>query len=57
MPFVVSIPSAIRYWYQELKYERKGLTCPVEYDAVWFEDAATQCGRWAVNYIENKKAK
>ena len=34
MPFLVSIPSAIRYWYRELKYERKSLIPPTDYDAI-----------------------
>ena len=55
MLFLVSLPSAIRYWYRELKYERKNLTCPTDYDAVWFEDAATQCGSYVINYLETKK--
>lgn len=44
MPFVVCIPSAIRYWYRELKYHRKGLTPPTEYDDAWFEGDATKRG-------------
>ncbi len=41
---VVALPSAIRYWYRELKYIRKGKTPPTEYDAVWFEGSATRIG-------------
>jgi hypothetical protein len=55
MPFVVSLPSAIRYWIIYFKYDRKGLTCPYEYDSIWFEDAATQCGNYAVHYLETKQ--
>ena len=44
MPFVVCIPSMIRYWYRELKYRRKGLTPPTEYDSIWFEGDATKRG-------------
>lgn len=43
MPFLVSIPSAIRYWYQRLK---KGPHKP--YDAIWFEGSATDIGYWIV---------
>ena len=25
------------------------------YDGVWFEDAATQCGEYAVKYLSTKK--
>lgn len=38
---LVSIPSAIRFWYRELKYYRKGKTPPTDYDSVWFEGMAT----------------
>lgn len=44
MPFIVCIPSVVRYWYRELKYIRKGLTPPTEYDDVWFEGDATKLG-------------
>ena len=44
MPFIVSIPSAVRYWYRELKYLRHGKTPPTAYDDVWFEGQATRVG-------------
>ena len=44
MPFVVCIPSAVRYWYRKLKYHRKGLTPPTKYDDVWFEGDASKLG-------------
>lgn len=44
MPFVVCIPSVVRYWYRELKYLRNGLTPPTDYDDVWFEGDATRLG-------------
>lgn len=46
MLFIIMIPSAVRYWYLELKYYRKGLYKP--YDAVWFEKQAT---KWGEKYI------
>lgn len=51
MIFAVSLPSAIRYWVRELKYSKKGLKPATDYDAAWFEDSATQCGRFAYEYI------
>ena len=45
---VISLPSIIRYWYRELKYERKGIKPPTEYDAIWFEHQATT---WGDKYI------
>lgn len=47
-PFVVSIPSAIRYWYRELKYERKGKNPPTAYDDIWFEG---QASAWGAKYV------
>lgn len=50
--FIVMIPSAARWWVQNIR-SKKGLTNP-PYDAIWFEDSATQCGKYAVNYLLNK---
>ncbi len=47
--FVIGIPSVIRYWYRELKYYKKGLVPPTDYDAIWFEGQAT---RWGEKYVE-----
>ena len=47
-PFVVAIPSMIRYWYRELKYDRKGKVAPTKYDDIWFEGLAT---KWGKQYI------
>lgn len=49
-PFLVAIPSAIRYWYRELKYYKKGKVPPTNYDDIWFEGQATSWG----NKIYNK---
>lgn len=46
--FVINIPSAIRYWYRELKYERKGLTPPTGYYDIWFEKQASD---WGLKYV------
>lgn len=43
-PFIISIPSCIRYWYRELKYYRKGLTPKTAYSAIWFEHQADVWG-------------
>lgn len=47
-PFVIAIPSMIRYWYRELKFNRKGVTPPTAYDDIWFEAQAT---RWGKKYV------
>lgn len=44
MPFIISIPSAVRYWYRRGK---DPATLP-PYDAVWFEAQATE---WGNKYI------
>ena len=43
-PFVVAIPSAIRWWIRRLQPNKQHKP----YDGVWFEDAASQCGKWFV---------
>lgn len=43
-PFIVAIPSAVRYWYRELVYSRKGKNPPTLYDDIWFEGSATKLG-------------
>ena len=47
-PFVVAIPSISRWWARELNKKKQWPA----YDAVWFEDAATQCGNWAAKQLE-----
>lgn len=44
MPFIVTIPSAVRYWYREFKYYYKGLRPTTIYDSIWFEGQATRVG-------------
>jgi hypothetical protein len=44
MPFIVSIPSAIRYWYREIVYYHKGKEPPADYYSIWFEGEATKLG-------------
>lgn len=41
---VVSIPSAIRYWYRKVR-EKHGKPCQTDYDAIWFEKSATESGK------------
>ena len=43
-PFLVSFPSAIRYWYRKLRFERKGLKPKRGYYDIWFESWATILG-------------
>lgn len=50
LPFVVAIPSSIRWWIRRLqpnKYHKP-------YDSAWFEDSATKCGEYAVEYFKSK---
>lgn len=45
-PFLIAIPSAIRYWYREIIYKvnkEKYQKLPA-YDAIWFESWATKIG-------------
>ena len=42
-PFIVAIPSFIRYWIREIQY-KVGKPPKTEYDAIWFEKEATELG-------------
>ena len=46
MPFLVSIPSMIRYWYRELivRSGKKKYSELPDYDSIWFEGWATRLG-------------
>lgn len=46
MPFIVSIPSAVRYWYREIvvRTGRKKYSDLPPYDSIWFEGWATSLG-------------
>jgi hypothetical protein len=48
-PIVVAIPSACRWWARELNKDPNKKFAP--YDSAWFEDAATQCGKYAIAYL------
>lgn len=53
---VGSVASMTRYWYRELKYNRRGLTPPTAYDDFWFEALATRTGKEFFNtYKENEE--
>ena len=53
-PFVIAIPSAIRYWYRELKYSRKGKFPPTKYDDFWVEGDATKRGTKFIESLGEK---
>lgn len=57
MPFLVGIPSVIRYWYRELRYYRRGDTPPTKYDDIWFEGQATQLGTDLIDELKNADKK
>lgn len=44
MPFVISIPSAIRYWYRAYKKSKGQAASLPDYDSIWFEGWATSLG-------------
>ena len=54
MPFVICIPSAIRYWYREFiwHFNREKFNKLPEYDAIWFEGQAT---KWGKKYVTTDK--
>lgn len=53
MPFVVSLPSAIRYWYRRIRTSL-GMRNKGKYEDVWYEGQATKIGteyaaKWGAN--------
>lgn len=44
MPIIVSIPSAIRYWYRIIKVRHNPNCVLPPYDSMWFEGWATKLG-------------
>ena len=54
MPFVICIPSAIRYWYREFiwYFNKEKFNKLPEYDAIWFEGQAT---KWGKKYVITDK--
>ena len=53
MILLVSIPSAIRYWYQSFR-KKKGKTNK-PYDSFWAEDSASTCGTYVHYLLKNTK--
>ena len=51
MPFIVGLPSAIRYQYRKIRAKR-GNPCKTKYDAIWFEGSATKLG---TNFLLNEQ--
>lgn len=54
-PFLVTIPSAIRFWYRQIRYIDKGKTPPTGYYDIWFEAQATRWGN--ARQIKEKRKK
>lgn len=52
MPFIVCIPSVIRYWYREIK-RIVGKPCITEYYDIWFEKQASELGSKFINWNKN----
>lgn len=55
MPFVICLPSAIRYWYREylVKSGKKaGYWALPDYDSIWFEG---QASKWGKKYYKGEE--
>ena len=48
MPFIVGIPSAIRYWVFTIREKKHKVNPP--YDSIWFEGTATKWGTDTMHY-------
>jgi hypothetical protein len=53
-PFVIAIPSAVRYWYREFlrRHNKEKYYLLPDYDAIWFEGQAT---KWGKEYVATDK--
>lgn len=51
-PFVIAIPSCVRYWYREIR-ARKGNPCASSYYSVWFEKEASEIGTDFIHWYKN----
>ena len=56
MPFVVCIPSGIRYWCRKYLTQIKGVTNLKPYDSIWFEGQATKLGTEFIDWYTSKNA-
>lgn len=54
MPFVICIPSAIRYHYRNIR-SRRGYINATKYDDFWAEGQATKWGTELINKLNNTK--
>ena len=52
-PVVVALPSAIRFWYREIR-EKNGKPSKAAYDDVWFEKSATDSGGTFIERLKQK---
>ena len=53
MPFIVCIPSAIRYWYRIIR-KKIGRPCKTNYYSIWFEAQASILGTSFMDWYTNK---
>lgn len=52
MPFVITIPSCIRYWYREIR-SKMGLENKTSYYSIWFEKQASEWGEKTIEVWNN----
>ena len=55
-PFIIGIPSVVRYWYRKLR-KKLGLRNKTKYYAIWFEKQATEWGCKLYNYRGSLKVR
>ncbi|MBQ7500869.1 MAG: hypothetical protein IJT91_08245 [Clostridia bacterium] len=51
---VIFIPSAIRFWYREIR-EKLNKPCRNDYDDIWFERSATESGKALIERLGKDK--
>ena len=57
MPFVVCLPSSLRYWFRALRSRLFPQHKLKPYDSVWFEGQATRLGTQLMEWLESAEDK
>ena len=57
MPFIVNIPSTVRFWFRAFSKKINPQKKLKPYDSVWFEGQATHLGSKLIAHLESEKLK
>lgn len=55
MPFIVCLPSSLRFWFRTIVGKLAPRKIFKPYDSVWFENQATNVGKMFIDYLSIQK--